>query len=169
MRNHGPDLPCFSYHGTFPAMKDCTVSDYAESHQGGVPLVIYNNSDPELPMTVFSPLNQPMAHQMASGFTHGIIESRAFFGAGIKVQPGTRKEWFNFMNKINIFLFLHQATVQNIPAGWNQMFILSAGKGINEGMMAWGDRMLRFTGKPRANMYRDSTHATIGFWTDNGG
>ena len=59
--------------------------------------------------------------------------------------------------------------MQNIPAGWNQMFLLSAGKGINQGMMDWGDRMLRFTGKPRANMYRDATHATIGFWTDNGG
>ena len=29
--------------------------------------------------------------------------------------------------------------------------------------------MLRFTGKPRANMYRDAVHAKIGFWTDNGG
>ena len=85
MRNQGPDLPCFSYNGVFPKMEDCTVSGYSESHQGGVPLVIYDSSDPELPMTVFSPLNQPMAHQMASGFTHGIIESRAFFGAGIKV------------------------------------------------------------------------------------
>ena len=66
-------------------MKDCTVSDYSESHQGGVPLVIYNSSDPELAMTVFSPLNHPMAHQMASGWTHGIIESHGFFGAGIKV------------------------------------------------------------------------------------
>ena len=52
---------------------------------------------------------------------------------------------------------------------WNQMFLLSAGKGINDGMMAWGDRMLRFTGKPRANMYRDAVHSKIGFWTDNGG
>lgn len=49
------------------------------------------------------------------------------------------------------------------------MFILPAGVGINDGMMAWGDRMLRFTGKPRADMYRDTTHSTIGFWTDNGG
>merc|ERR1711871_1530714 len=29
--------------------------------------------------------------------------------------------------------------------------------------------MLRFTGKPRADMYKDQTHSTIGFWTDNGG
>ena len=54
-----------------------------------------------------------------------------------------------------------------IPAGWTQSFILSAGAGINAGMMAWGDRMLKFTGKPRADMYTDLTHSTIGFWTDN--
>ena len=36
-------------------------------------------------------------------------------------------------------------------------------------MMALGDQMLKYTGKPRANMYLDATHSTIGFWTDNGG
>ena len=54
-----------------------------------------------------------------------------------------------------------------IPAGWPQSIILSAGAGINAGMMAWGDRMLKFTGKPRADMYTDLPHSTIGFWTDN--
>ena len=98
LRNPGPadHLPCFAYHEVFPAMKDCTVSDYKESHQGGVPLVIYNSSDPELPMTVFSPLNQPMAHQMASGWTHGIIESHGFFGAGIKVFFDLKKKLLPF-------------------------------------------------------------------------
>merc|ERR1719445_679068 len=62
-----------------------------------------------------------------------------------------------------------KSTVDIIPAGWSQLFILSAGVGINNGMMAWGDRMLKYTGKPRADMYRDVTHSTIGFWTDNGG
>lgn len=62
-----------------------------------------------------------------------------------------------------------KATVEIIPAGWTQQFILSAGTGINGGMMAWGDRMLRFTGKPRADLYRDDVISTIGFWTDNGG
>ena len=56
---------------------------------------------------------------------------------------------------------LSQATVQEIPVMWNQMFLLSAGKGINDGMMAWGDRMLRFTGKPRTNMYREAVHGKI--------
>ena len=53
-------------------------------------------------------------------------------------------------------------------------------------MMAWGDRMLKFTQKSRTPLYRDVTHSTvsrplhrvrscqivcvqIGFWTDNGG
>lgn len=89
-------------------------------------------------MTVFSPLNQPMAHHMAT--TSDLI------GAGVK------------------------ATVETIPAGWSQMFILSAGTGINDGMMAWGDRLLKFTGRPRVdNRYLDDSHGSIGFWTDNGG
>jgi hypothetical protein len=70
-----------------------------------------------------------------------MASSNSFFGAGIK------------------------ATVTTIPAGSSQLFILSAGVGINDGMMAWGDRMLKYTGKPRANMYKDVTHSTIGFWT----
>eukprot|EP01047_Picozoa_sp_COSAG01_P033027 COSAG01_NODE_2413_length_7745_cov_2.532304_1_plen_688_part_10 len=135
--DRGGALDCFSYHGVFPQMEACTLDTYKESHMGGVPLVIYDGKDPTLPMTVFSPLNQPMAHHMAS--------SSSFFGAGVK------------------------ATVETIPAGWEQMFILSAGVGINDGMMAWGDAMLKWTGKPRADMYRDLTHSTIGFWTDNGG
>jgi len=34
---------------------------------------------------------------------------------------------------------------------------------------AWGDRVLALSGKRRADPYRDATHATIGYWTDNGG
>jgi hypothetical protein len=70
-----------------------------------------------------------------------MTSSEAYFGAGIK------------------------STVTTIPAGTSQLFVLSAGVGINDGMMAWGDRMLKYTGKKRADMYRDPTHATIGFWT----
>eukprot|EP01051_Picozoa_sp_SAG22_P012094 SAG22_NODE_1228_length_5083_cov_2.820425_2_plen_779_part_00 len=134
---HDAPLPCFAYHGVFPQMYDATLATYKESHMGGVPLVIYDPSNASLPMTVFSPLNQPMAHHMGSG--------DSYFGAGVK------------------------ASVDTIPPGWSQLFILSAGAGINAGMMAWGDTMLKYTGKPRADMYRDLTHSTIGFWTDNGG
>jgi len=131
------DLACFSYHGIFPSLKACSLSSYAESHQGGSPLTIYNAKNQSLPMTVFSPLNFPKAHHMAS--------SADFVGAGVK------------------------ATVELIPKGWTQKFLLSAGLGINDGMMAWGNRMLQYTKKPRADMYKDQTHSTIGFWTDNGG
>jgi hypothetical protein len=139
LRNPGPtdDFSCFSYHGVFPRLHPETVSKYSDSHQGGAPLAIYDRRNASLPMVVFSPLNFPKAHHMAS--------SSSFFGAGVK------------------------STVETIPAGWSQLFILSAGVGINDGMMAWGDRMLKYTGKRRADMYRDPTHATIGFWTDNGG
>jgi hypothetical protein len=131
-------LDCFAYHGTFPSMKSCTLETYSESTMGGSPLVLYNSSDSRLPMTVFSPLNQPMAHHMA--------HSDSFIGAGVK------------------------ATVEKIPAGWSQLFVLSASAGINDGMMAWGDRMLTYTGRPRVdNRYLDDSHGGIGFWTDNGG
>jgi len=130
-------LDCFAYHGIFPGIKGCNVMTYQESHQGGSPLVIYDSRNASLPMAVFSPLNFPKAHHMAS--------TDALYGAGVK------------------------ATVEVIPAGWSQLFLLSAGHGINDGMMNWGDRMLRWTGKPRADMYLDQTHSTIGFWTDNGG
>ena len=74
-----------------------------------------------------------------------VTATSAYFGAGVK------------------------AKVEITPAGWTQAYVLSAGLGINAGMMAWGDRVLKYTGKPRANPYLDQTHSTIGFWTDNGG
>eukprot|EP01063_Lacrimia_lanifica_P006557 TRINITY_DN1403_c2_g1_i1.p1 TRINITY_DN1403_c2_g1~~TRINITY_DN1403_c2_g1_i1.p1 ORF type:complete len:750 (+),score=268.71 TRINITY_DN1403_c2_g1_i1:63-2312(+) len=62
-----------------------------------------------------------------------------------------------------------KATAEVIPAGHSQLFILSAGAGVNAGFLAWGDRALKYAGKGRADMYRDDVHAKIGFWTDNGG
>ena len=130
--------PCFSYHGVFPQLKACTVATYAETHQGGSPLVLYEPDTDGVPTTVFSQLSSPKAqHLSASG---------SAFGAGVK------------------------ATTAVIEAGWSGLTILSAGKGVSDGMMAWGDRMLRWSGKwPRADKYRDVTHSSIGFWTDNGG
>lgn len=131
------DLACFAYHGIFPQLHPCTLSNYSESHQGGTPWVVYNASNTSLPMLVLAPLNYPKAQHMASSAT--------VIGAGVK------------------------ATCEIIPAGWSQKFVLSAGYGINDGMMAWGDRMLKFTGKKRTDLYRDRILSTIGFWTDNGG
>ena len=138
-RNPGPadGLVSLSYHGVFPKLKAAPFAKYAETHQGGVPLALYNASDPALPMVVFSPLDWPKAQHMLAS-THHV-------GAGVK------------------------ATADVIPANWSQTTILSAGLGINSGFQQWGDRVLRHHRKPRADMYRDATHSTIGFWTDNGG
>ena len=139
-RNPGPadSLACFSYHGIFPALEPCTFANYTESHQGGVPLVIYNGQNASLPMMVMSPLEQAKAQHMATSTT-GV-------GTGVK------------------------GTVDAIPAGWTHTFLLSASLGIRDGMMAWGDRLLALRGgKRRPSLYRDVTHSTIGFWTDNGG
>mmetsp|Transcript_37439 Transcript_37439/g.79411 ORF Transcript_37439/g.79411 Transcript_37439/m.79411 type:complete len:754 (-) Transcript_37439:67-2328(-) len=63
-----------------------------------------------------------------------------------------------------------KATVETIPAGWRQLFLVSAGRGINDGMMKWGDRMLKYSGRPIVdNRYKDAVHGSIGYWTDNGG
>lgn len=136
-RSGSSNLNCFAYHAVFPTMSSCNLSNYQDTHQGGVPLVLYNSSSPSLSMSVFSSLNSPKAHHMAS--------AAKFVGAGVK------------------------ATVGVIPAGWSQMFILAAGVGINDGMMTWGDKMLKYSGKARPSLYYDLTHSTIGFWTDNGG
>ena len=52
---------------------------------------------------------------------------------------------------------------------FEKLLFVVGGLGISDGMMAWGDRLLQWTGKKRADKYRDVTHSTIGFWTDNGG
>ncbi len=135
-----PALACFAYHGVFPQMASCTPADYAESAQGGAPLVLYDAraAGGALPMLVFSPLDRPKAQHMAT--------TDRLFGAGVK------------------------ASAASVPAGWSQRWLLSAGAGVNAGMMRWGDAMLRFAGKPRVDQrYRDVTHGSIGFWTDNGG
>ena len=139
-RAPGPadSLPCFAYHGIFPQMHQCTFESYKESHQGGLPLVVYNRTDPALPMAVFSPLDWPKAQHATS--------ERGLVGIGVK------------------------ATAERIPAGWSHRSMLSVGVGIGAGMRAWGDRMLKHAGRSRVDQrYRDSVHATIGFWTDNGG
>jgi hypothetical protein len=167
LHNATQSLACVSYHGVFPSMKYAHLSSYAESHLGGAPLVIYNETNPLLPAIILSPLDWPMAQHMAS--------SPTMFGTGVK------------------------ATVAEIPAGWSHQFILYAAYGISNAFEAWGDRMTtpkksndaeactcrnhrlrhikkgsRCDGEKHrldrsSNMYRDQTHSTIGFWTDNGG
>lgn len=134
------NLDCFAYHGIFPSLRHCMLSSYEATHQGGAPLVLYDAAAPGGPLAAMTVFS-PLSSPKAQHMFSG----DGLVGAGIK------------------------GTVSVIPAGWRQLFILSAGRGINDGMMAWGDRMLKFTGKPRADMYRDDVISTIGFWTDNGG
>ena len=80
------------------------------------------------------------------------VDGKRFFGTG----------WFGAGVK---------ATAGAVPKGWTQSWILSATRGVNAAFQAWGDRVLALRGgkTARADLYRDVTHSTIGFWTDNGG
>ena len=69
-------LDAFAYHGVFPGLKKTTMGEYKQSHQGGVPLVIYDSKNATLPNLIFSPLNLPKAHHMAT--------TDDFIGAGVK-------------------------------------------------------------------------------------
>ncbi|KAJ8609762.1 hypothetical protein CTAYLR_010732 [Chrysophaeum taylorii] len=58
------------------------------------------------------------------------------------------------------------------PAGWTQRWILTFGSSMRRTFDDWGATvlaLLNVTNDLRFNMYRDPVHATIGFWTDNGG
>ena len=49
-------------------------------------------------------------------------------------------------------------------------FVLNGANGIENGFQKWGDIMLTFNNKTRIDhRYKDTTHGTIGYWTDNGG
>ena len=63
---------CFSYHGIFPTMAACDTSSYEASHQGGSPLVVYDDND----TFIFSSLDHHKAQHMAS--------TDEWFGAGVK-------------------------------------------------------------------------------------
>ncbi|KAL1511081.1 hypothetical protein AB1Y20_005904 [Prymnesium parvum] len=116
-RNPGPadGLRCFAYHSLFPQMKSCTVADYAESHQGGAPLAIYNASDARLPAVVFSPLNQPKAAHFAS--------AAGLFGAGVKatahsIPAGWRQQ----------FLLTAAYGINRAMMAWGERMLKHAGK-----------------------------------------
>jgi len=136
---HAGGLDCFAYHGVFPSMKACSLATYAPSHQGGAPLVIYNATQDG------ALPRMTVFSPLTTPKGQHMFAGDKLVGAGVK------------------------GTVNLIPKGWSQLFLLSAGHGILDGMMSWGDRMLKFTGKPRADPYRDDVHGSIGFWTDNGG
>jgi hypothetical protein len=137
-------LRSISYHGLFPQPKTAPLGAYAHSHQGGSPLAVYNTSGYDSAETASADAPVLVFSQLSNPKAGQLAGAKHFFGGGLK------------------------ATAPVVPESWRQLFLLSAGRGVNGGFMAWGDRMLAFSGKPRADMYRDVTHSTIGFWTDNG-
>lgn len=66
-----------------------------------------------------------------------------------------------------------KGTAALIPANWTQQWIVSCSSpGVRAGLATWGQVLLKYHGiadELQGNMYRDAAHATIGFWTDNGG
>lgn len=138
------ELRSISYHGLFPQPRTTPLGAYAHSHQGGSPLAVYNTSGFDSAETASADAPVLVFSQLSSPKAGHLAGAARFFGGGLK------------------------ATAPIVPAGWRQLFLLSAGRGVNGGFMAWGDRMLAFSRKPRADMYRDVTHSSIGFWTDNG-
>jgi hypothetical protein len=137
-------LRSISYHGLFPQPRTALLGAYAHSHQGGSPLAVYNTSGFDSAEAASAEAPVLVFSQLSSPKAAHLAGAARFVGGGLK------------------------ATAPVVPAGWRQLFLLSAGRGVNGGFMAWGDRMLAFSGKQRADMYRDVTHSSIGFWTDNG-
>jgi hypothetical protein len=175
------ELACFSYHEIFAQMKYCHLADYEETILGGSPLVMYNETDSTLPTLILSPLNWPMAHQMASSST--------MFGAGIKANVTEIPAGWSQQ-----FLLSASNGMSNAFLDWgDRMFMMKKKGGVEHGsggVASAGEVVdptsptpnhnnhLRRTGPFPAhakqeqrpdNMYRDPTHSTIGFWTDNGG
>ena len=111
---------CFAYHGVFPQMKACTLKDYAETHQGGSPLVVY---EPDAPGASAASLRASVFSQLTSAKALHLSSSALAVGVGVK------------------------ATAAGVAAGWSALSILSAGDGVSAAMMAWGDKMLAFSGK----------------------
>jgi hypothetical protein len=58
--------------------------------------------------------------------------------------------------------------VAQVPAGWAVEFLLVAGQGINDTVLAWGNQLLARGGKPRTPHGADLVTSTLGWWTDNG-
>ncbi|GMH62059.1 hypothetical protein TrLO_g8075 [Triparma laevis f. longispina] len=78
-------LDHFSYKQFWTVMESGPLTSYSPSHQGGVPLVIYNSSEPSLPMTVFSPLTDfKSVHLSADSdtFSPGILSNATFIPKG---------------------------------------------------------------------------------------
>jgi hypothetical protein len=171
-------LACFSYHEIFAQMKYCHLADYKETILGGSPLVMYNETDPTLPTLILSPLNWPMAQQMASSST--------MFGAGIKANVTEIPAGWSQQ-----FLVSASHGMSNAFLDWGDRMLMmkkkkvavkhgsgvAAREAVDPTSPTLNNNHLRVPSpfpthdkeQRPDNMYRDPTHSTIGFWTDNGG
>jgi hypothetical protein len=137
-------LDCFTFIGAasygFPSLQPCNTSSYQD---GGLVMGA-------TPLVLYDAQNfsLPMAvfSPLSTPMAMHMTADNTLIGAGVK------------------------RSAQSTPAGWSQLFILSAGVGINDGMMHWGDHFLRYSGRAqRADLYGSTVLSTIGYWTSNGG
>jgi len=79
---------------------------------------------------------------------------------------------FHTVNQADLGSFLTcgiQGMVKEIPAGFVHPTILYYGQdGMNATMSAWGEILLKKTGKVRSTPSADFSIAHLGYWTDNG-
>ena len=61
-----------------------------------------------------------------------------------------------------------EGDVDAIPAGFTHRFILVKGKGINNTLRFWGERLRAVTGKAPVDRYADVGLSYLGYWTDAG-
>lgn len=143
--NHGKQpnsarhLHTLSYHGFFPQIQAKPFAEYVPTHQGGVPLIVYNASDATLPMLVFSPLTFPKAQHMDA-------TSQDSVGIGVKDTVESIPA-----NHSHLAILSSGNGINAGMLGWGDRMLKFHGV------------------KRRTDKYRDQAHSTIGFWTDNGG
>lgn len=121
-----------------------SCDDYLVEHQSGTPLVMYsakNSSDhgrrsgsSDDSRAVLDEMPMLVFSPLGNAKAQHITAEDTFIGVGIK------------------------ASATEIPAGYTLRFVLSASYGINQGMMDWGDRLLKGLEVIRQDhRYRDVT------------
>jgi hypothetical protein len=118
------------------------VGNMPSGPQGGAPLILF---DRDLHTVVLSPLDNFMV-SVQSGQSAGVAGTN--FACGL------------------------QGKVTEVPAGFSQATVLSAGSnaggGVRDALISWGDILLARSGKARSSGSSDTIIENLGYWTDNG-
>lgn len=61
-----------------------------------------------------------------------------------------------------------KASVRAIPPGFSHDTLVHAGRGVNDTLVSWGDRLLAQSGKTRVDPYKDFMLGHLGHWNDAG-